>query len=176
MTITRAIQRARQSTRRLLRNPKTPLTKPGHIQQRPPSRLIQNPAATPTRKEIPHSRRLHLRHGVRRLHESDRLELVAYRRSHVGRELGVEVFDQGFAAFGEFTRREAVIERADDVVENFDQLRDLILESITATFSTMESSSIMGITVLGEISMVNRGTASREKPNPVMPCSMAAKK
>jgi phosphoserine phosphatase len=35
---------------------------------------------------------------------------------------------QGFAAFVEFTRREAVIERADYVVENFDQLRDLILE------------------------------------------------
>jgi phosphoserine phosphatase len=35
---------------------------------------------------------------------------------------------QGFAAFTEFTRREAVIERADYVVENFDQLRDLILE------------------------------------------------
>lgn len=35
---------------------------------------------------------------------------------------------QGFAAFVGFTRREAVIERADYVVENFDQLRDLILE------------------------------------------------
>jgi phosphoserine phosphatase len=35
---------------------------------------------------------------------------------------------QGFAAFIEFTRREAVIERADYVVENFDQVRDLILE------------------------------------------------
>jgi phosphoserine phosphatase len=35
---------------------------------------------------------------------------------------------QGYAAFVEFTRREAVIERADYVVENFDQLRDLILE------------------------------------------------
>lgn len=35
---------------------------------------------------------------------------------------------QGFAAFIEFTRREAVVERADYVVENFDQLRDLILE------------------------------------------------
>ena len=35
---------------------------------------------------------------------------------------------QGFAAFVEFTRREAVIERADYVVENFDQLRNLILE------------------------------------------------
>jgi len=35
---------------------------------------------------------------------------------------------QGFAAFVEFTRREAVIERADYVIENFDQLRDLILE------------------------------------------------
>jgi phosphoserine phosphatase len=35
---------------------------------------------------------------------------------------------QGFAAFTEFTRREAVIERADYVIENFDQLRDLVLE------------------------------------------------
>jgi phosphoserine phosphatase len=35
---------------------------------------------------------------------------------------------QSFAAFVEFTRREAVIERADYVVENFDQLRNLILE------------------------------------------------
>ena len=35
---------------------------------------------------------------------------------------------QGFAAFTEFTRREAVVERADYVVENFDQLRDLILK------------------------------------------------
>ena len=35
---------------------------------------------------------------------------------------------QGFAAFVGFMRREAVIERADYVVENFDQLRDLILE------------------------------------------------
>jgi phosphoserine phosphatase len=35
---------------------------------------------------------------------------------------------QGFAAFVEFTRREAVVERADYVVENFDQVRDLILE------------------------------------------------
>lgn len=35
---------------------------------------------------------------------------------------------QGFAAFVEFTRREAVVEKADYVVENFDQLRDLILE------------------------------------------------
>lgn len=35
---------------------------------------------------------------------------------------------QGFAAFIAFTRREAVIERADYVVENFDQVRDLILE------------------------------------------------
>jgi phosphoserine phosphatase len=35
---------------------------------------------------------------------------------------------QGFAAFVEFTRREAVIERADYVVENFGQVRDLILE------------------------------------------------
>jgi phosphoserine phosphatase len=35
---------------------------------------------------------------------------------------------QGFAAFIGFTRREAVIERADYVVESFDQLRNLILE------------------------------------------------
>lgn len=35
---------------------------------------------------------------------------------------------QGFAAFIAFTRREAVVERADYVVENFDQVRDLILE------------------------------------------------
>jgi phosphoserine phosphatase len=35
---------------------------------------------------------------------------------------------QGFAAFTGFTRREAVIEQADFVVETFDQLRDLVLE------------------------------------------------
>jgi phosphoserine phosphatase len=35
---------------------------------------------------------------------------------------------QGFAAFTGFTRREAVIAQADYIVENFDQLRDLILE------------------------------------------------
>jgi phosphoserine phosphatase len=35
---------------------------------------------------------------------------------------------QGFAAFTGFTRREAVIEQADYVIESFDQLRDLILE------------------------------------------------
>jgi HAD superfamily phosphoserine phosphatase-like hydrolase len=35
---------------------------------------------------------------------------------------------QGFAAFTGFTRREAVIERADYIIENFDQLRDLVLE------------------------------------------------
>jgi phosphoserine phosphatase len=35
---------------------------------------------------------------------------------------------QGFAAFTGFTRREAVIEQADYIVENFDQLRDLIFE------------------------------------------------
>jgi phosphoserine phosphatase len=35
---------------------------------------------------------------------------------------------QSFAAFIEFTQREAVIERADYVVENFDQLRNLILQ------------------------------------------------
>jgi phosphoserine phosphatase len=35
---------------------------------------------------------------------------------------------QSFAAFTGFTRREAVIEQADYVIENFDQLRDLVLE------------------------------------------------
>ncbi len=35
---------------------------------------------------------------------------------------------QGFAAFTGFTKREVVIEQADYVIENFDQLRDLILE------------------------------------------------
>jgi hypothetical protein len=35
---------------------------------------------------------------------------------------------QAFAAFTGFTRREPVIEQADYVIENFDQLRDLILE------------------------------------------------
>ena len=35
---------------------------------------------------------------------------------------------QGFAAFTGFTRREAVVEQADYVVENFDQLRNLILK------------------------------------------------
>lgn len=35
---------------------------------------------------------------------------------------------QGFAAFTGFTRREAVIEQADYVIDNFDQLRDLVLE------------------------------------------------
>lgn len=35
---------------------------------------------------------------------------------------------QGFAAFTGFTRREPVIAHADFVIENFDQLRDLILE------------------------------------------------
>jgi hypothetical protein len=33
-----------------------------------------------------------------------------------------------FAAFTGFTRREAVIERADVVIENFDQLRELVLQ------------------------------------------------
>jgi phosphoserine phosphatase len=33
-----------------------------------------------------------------------------------------------FAAFTAFTRRQPVIERADFVIENFDQLRELILE------------------------------------------------
>ena len=35
---------------------------------------------------------------------------------------------QGFAAFTGFIRREAVIEQADYVIENFDQLRDLVLK------------------------------------------------
>lgn len=35
---------------------------------------------------------------------------------------------QAFAAFTGFTRREAVIGQADYVIENFDQLRDLVLE------------------------------------------------
>ena len=35
---------------------------------------------------------------------------------------------QGFAAFIGFTRRETVVEQADYVLENFDQLRDLILK------------------------------------------------
>jgi phosphoserine phosphatase len=34
----------------------------------------------------------------------------------------------GFAAFTGFTRREPVIQRADFVIENFDQLRDLVLK------------------------------------------------
>jgi phosphoserine phosphatase len=35
---------------------------------------------------------------------------------------------ESFAAFTGFTRREPVIQRADFVIENFDQLRELILE------------------------------------------------
>lgn len=35
---------------------------------------------------------------------------------------------ESFAAFTGFTRREPVIERADFVIENFDQLRELVLE------------------------------------------------
>ncbi len=35
---------------------------------------------------------------------------------------------QGFVAFTGFTRREAVVSQADYVIENFDQLRDLILK------------------------------------------------
>jgi phosphoserine phosphatase len=34
----------------------------------------------------------------------------------------------GFAAFTGFTRREPVIQRADFIIENFDQLRDLVLK------------------------------------------------
>jgi phosphoserine phosphatase len=34
----------------------------------------------------------------------------------------------GFAAFTGFMRRDPVVERADYVIENFDQLRDLVLE------------------------------------------------
>jgi len=33
-----------------------------------------------------------------------------------------------FAAYTGFTRREPVIERADFVIENFDQLRELVLQ------------------------------------------------
>lgn len=40
----------------------------------------------------------------------------------------IKLVVQGFAAFTGFTRREAVIEQADYVIENFDQLRDLILK------------------------------------------------
>jgi phosphoserine phosphatase len=43
-------------------------------------------------------------------------------------DLEIKSVVQGFAAFTGFTRREAVIEQADFVVENFDQLRALILE------------------------------------------------
>ena len=42
-------------------------------------------------------------------------------------DLEIRSVVQGFAAFTAFTRREPVIEQADFVVENFDQLRDLIL-------------------------------------------------
>jgi hypothetical protein len=34
----------------------------------------------------------------------------------------------GFAAFTGFTKRDPVVERADYVIENFDQLRALVLE------------------------------------------------
>jgi hypothetical protein len=34
----------------------------------------------------------------------------------------------GFAAFTGFTKRDAVVERADFVIETFDQLRALVLE------------------------------------------------
>jgi hypothetical protein len=34
----------------------------------------------------------------------------------------------GFAAFTAFTQRQPVIDRADFVIENFDQLRDLVLK------------------------------------------------
>ncbi|HEY6074299.1 MAG TPA: HAD-IB family phosphatase [Gemmatimonadaceae bacterium] len=43
-------------------------------------------------------------------------------------DLEIKSVVQGFAAFTGFTRREVVIEQADYVVENFDQLRTLILE------------------------------------------------
>ena len=43
-------------------------------------------------------------------------------------DLEIKSVVQGFAAFTAFTRREPVIAQADFVVENFDQLRDLILE------------------------------------------------
>jgi len=35
---------------------------------------------------------------------------------------------EGFAAFTGFMRREPVVQRADFVIENFDQLRELVLE------------------------------------------------
>ena len=43
-------------------------------------------------------------------------------------DLEIKAVVQGFAAFTAFTRREPVIAQADFVIENFDQLRDLILE------------------------------------------------
>lgn len=43
-------------------------------------------------------------------------------------DMEVKSVVQGFAAFIGFTRRETVIEQADFVIENFDQLRTLILE------------------------------------------------
>lgn len=43
-------------------------------------------------------------------------------------DLEIKSVVQGFAAFTAFTRRERVIAQADFVIENFDQLRDLVLE------------------------------------------------
>ena len=43
-------------------------------------------------------------------------------------DLEIKSVVQGFAAFTAFTRREPVIAQADFVIENFDQLRDLVLE------------------------------------------------
>jgi HAD superfamily phosphoserine phosphatase-like hydrolase len=43
-------------------------------------------------------------------------------------DLEIKSVVQAFAAFTAFTRREPVIAQADFVIENFDQLRDLILE------------------------------------------------
>lgn len=40
----------------------------------------------------------------------------------------IKLVVDGFAAFTGFMRREPVVERADFVIENFDQLRELILE------------------------------------------------
>ena len=43
-------------------------------------------------------------------------------------DLEIKSVVQGFAAFTAFTRRAPVIAQADFVIENFDQLRDLVLE------------------------------------------------
>jgi hypothetical protein len=43
-------------------------------------------------------------------------------------DLEIKSVVQDFAAFTGFTKRQAVIEKADYLIEDFDQLRDLILE------------------------------------------------